>query len=452
MRAPLPALPLAALVLAALACRPPAPGAGRPPGGADDSARPADSGGDSGLDTGDPPAVTVLHPAAGIGPEALAIVVNADDPLSAARAAAYADAWGIPEGRIVALPLGAGPSLSADAFAVQKAALDAALGPEVQALLLAFAAPYQVGCMGATAAFALGFDPAWCQAGPPCLPTAESPLYRTDTRQPFQEHGVRYAMMLAVPDADAAAALAARGRASVATNPPGTVHLVGTTDAARNVRAPDYAVTAERFDPASLALAVTDATAGDPEALQGATGVLGYLTGLTAVPGLDTLAFAPGALADHLTSYGGVLDGSTGQMPITDWLTAGATASYGTAHEPCNYPQKFPKASVLWPAYFRGATAVEAYWQSVQWPGEGNFVGDPLARPFAPEITVDGRTVTLRTSWPDRRRTVQLEGAPSPDGPWELLQGGIEGGPTHRWHTLQVDAGPHAVVRLVEAP
>ena len=437
------------LALFAAACRPgpPAGGGGKSPA---DSASPADTGSDTGGPPG--PALTVLHPVAGLGPAALAIVVNTDDPLSAGRAAAYAAAWGIPDDRIVPLPLGAGTTLSEADFAVQKAALDAALGPEVQALLLAFAAPFRVGCMGATAAFGLGFDPAYCQAGPPCLPTAESPLYRADTRQPVQDHGVRYAMMLAVPDAAAAEALAARGRASLATNPVGTAYLVGTNDAARNVRAPDYPVTAERFDPASFAVTVTDASAGDPESLAGATDVLGYLTGLTAVPGLDSLTFAPGALADHLTSYGGVLDGSGGQMPITDWLAAGATASYGTAHEPCNYPQKFPKASVLWPAYFRGATAVEAYWQSVQWPGEGNFVGDPLARPFAPEITVDGRAVTIRSSHLDRRRTYRIEGAASADGPWEVLQDGIEGGTTHRWHTLTVDAGPHAVVRLVEAP
>ena len=41
----------------------------------------------------------------------------------------------------------------------------------------------------------------------------------------------------------------------------------------------------------------------------------------------------PGALADHLTSSGGMLTDS-GQMSALRWLEAGATGSYGTVIEP----------------------------------------------------------------------------------------------------------------------
>jgi hypothetical protein len=33
--------------------------------------------------------------------------------------------------------------------------------------------------------------------------------------------------------------------------------------------------------------------------------------------------------------------------------------------------------------YLRGNTLIEAYWKSVAEPGQGIFVGEPLAKPFA---------------------------------------------------------------------
>lgn len=86
-------------------------------------------------------------------------------------------------------------------------------------------------------------------------------------------------------------------------------------------------------------------------------------------------------------------------MPITAWLDAGATASYGTVEEPCNLQQKFTRASVLVDHYWRGATAIEAYWKSVQWPGQGLFVGEPLAQPFrdTPSFAIVAGEYQIRT-------------------------------------------------------
>ena len=33
--------------------------------------------------------------------------------------------------------------------------------------------------------------------------------------------------------------------------------------------------------------------------------------------------------------------------------------------------------------YLQGETLLEAYWKSVAWPGQGIFIGEPLAAPFA---------------------------------------------------------------------
>jgi uncharacterized protein (TIGR03790 family) len=89
----------------------------------------------------------------------------------------------------------------------------------------------------------------------------------------------------------------------------------------------------------------------------------------------------PGALADHLTSLGGDLLGD-GQMSSLRWLGAGATASYGSVSEPCNYWQKFPNPTVLLKHYVQGNSAIEAYWKSVAWPTQGLFIGEPLAAPY----------------------------------------------------------------------
>ena len=111
--------------------------------------------------------------------------------------------------------------------------------------------------------------------------------------------------------------------------------------------------------------------------------VLWYFTGLERVNQVTTNTYLPGAVADHLTSYAGLLPDGLGQMTVLEWLQAGLTGSYGTVTEPCAYVEKFPRASVMVTRYQRGDTLIEAYWKSVQWPGEGLFVGEPLARPFA---------------------------------------------------------------------
>jgi hypothetical protein len=38
---------------------------------------------------------------------------------------------------------------------------------------------------------------------------------------------------------------------------------------------------------------------------------------------------------------------------------------------------------VFFDHYLRGETLLEAYWKSVAMPGQGLFIGEPLARPYA---------------------------------------------------------------------
>jgi len=63
---------------------------------------------------------------------------------------------------------------------------------------------------------------------------------------------------------------------------------------------------------------------------------------------LSSNAFVPGAFADSLTSYAGLIfGGSGGQTPLLVFLNAGASGSYGTVTEPCAYLQKFPSPAGL---------------------------------------------------------------------------------------------------------
>src|SRR5207244_838684 len=67
----------------------------------------------------------------------------------------------------------------------------------------------------------------------------------------------------------------------------------------------------------------------------------GFQTGLAnfAVP---TNSFVAGAMADSLTSYGGVIFGPNSQTSLLAFIAAGATGSYGTVDEPLSDSQKFP--------------------------------------------------------------------------------------------------------------
>lgn len=305
------------------------------------------------------------------------MVVNTDDPQSIAVGVYYAEQRRIPARNVVKLSLGAPrETLDPESFERAKQALDARLPDEVQALALTWTYPYRVGCMSVTSAFAFGYASRYCADG--CKATAPSPYYDAASSRPWDDFRMRPTMMLAATSFPNAEQLIDRGRRSdgTGTGTTGRAYLVVTPDRARNTRAPAFpAIRAALGDRLPIELVEADG-------IRDRYDVRFYFTGTTQVPYLDTLGFLPGALADHLTSAGGALNGKK-QMTVLRWLEAGATASYGTVVEPCNFPQKFPNPAVAMRRYLDGDTAIEAYWKSVVWPGQGLFVGEPLARPFA---------------------------------------------------------------------
>ncbi len=358
------------------------------------------------------PAEPVLthFPQPGLDADQLGVIVNDDDPDSVAVAAYYMAKRGIPAANLIHVRFKPGGStLSRETFVNLKRQVDRKTPKDVQAYALTWTQPYRVDCMSITSAFAFGFDPAWCASG--CQPTQASPYFNSSVTRPWTRYRIRPTMSLAAASVAEAKKLIDRGVAADGSNPAGTAYLVSTTDKNRNVRAASY----ETVRALMQSILPTDIV--EANALENKPDVMFYFTGLAQVAALDSNHFLPGAIADHLTSAGGDLVGSS-QMSSLRWLQAGATGSYGAVVEPCNFPGKFPAPGVVMAHYLQGETLIEAYWKSVQMPGQGIFIGEPLARPFA-GIRHDARDGILSLS--ARLLTPGLydvQAAPSMIGPY----------------------------------
>jgi uncharacterized protein (TIGR03790 family) len=313
-------------------------------------------------------------PAGALGPNQLAIVINDDDPNSVTVGEYYRKRRDIPDTNVVHVRIPGKPrQISPERFAELKEQIDSHLGPRVQAVLMVWTAPYAVDCNSITGAYSLGFDPSQCVKA--CVTGRPSAYFNSSAGRPFSELGLRLSMLLPTESVADAKALIDRGVASGFRTVPASAYYLVTSEKTRNTRA--------AFFPLSGEIAAKKLTTKllQADALENASDIVIYETGMAQVAKLDTLKFVPGALADHLTSLGGDLLGE-GQMSSLRWLEAGATASYGSVSEPCNYWQKFPNPAVLLKHYLQGDSAIEAYWKSVAWPTQGLFIGEPLAAPY----------------------------------------------------------------------
>jgi len=368
--------------------------------------------------------LTLTLPAHGIGPSQLAVIVAAGDPVSEAIATSYQQKRGIPTANIIRVTLPTtSASITSASFATLKADIDAKLPAGIQATLLTWSAPSRVAgnscSMSITSAMAFGYQAGYCNTT--CSATTSSIYFNSESQAPASElASLRPSMMLARGTLDAANALIDRGVAADGSAPAGTGWLINTTDKDRNVRAGDFAPLPALWTDTLALNYVDSAGLAANNVISAKTDVLFYFTGLATVPSLATNTYRPGAVGDSLTSYAGLLPGGNGQTPVTAWLDAGLTASYGTVEEPCNITDKFPQVSVLIDQYWRGATLIEAYWKSVASPGQGLFVGEPLARPWpdAPSFTISGDNyqITSRAFRPGSRYA--LEYRTSSTGSW----------------------------------
>lgn len=321
-------------------------------------------------------ALLTALPARALDARHLAVIINTSDPLSVRIGEYYAGQRRISFQNIIRVAFPPDQTtLTRKEFEDIKAIVDKKAMRRIQAFALTWAVPYRVECMSITSAFAFGYDPAFCEPG--CKPTRPSPYFNSRTPLPFARLGMRPTMAIAATSFEHARELIDRGVKADGRFPAGAAYLLSTSDPARNVRSAFFPAASRAIDgrvPVHIL---------KQDSLKDVNDVLFYFTGKRAVVGLQTLQFVPGAIADHLTSSGGVLSSQEGgQMSALRWLEAGATGSYGTVVEPCNLPQKFPNPAIVAANYLNGDTLIEAYWKSVAMPGQGIFIGEPLAAPF----------------------------------------------------------------------
>ena len=171
------------------------------------------------------------------------------------------------------------------------------------------------------------------------------------------------------------------------TRPQGTVYFMNNSDVRSTTRRP-------WFDGA-IAKLKTIGVQG--EVLNGSlplnqASVIGAVVGSAGFDwGKSNSKIVPGAICEHLTSFGGVMRERSGQTPLTEFLRFGAAGSSGTVTEPFAIQEKFPLPFIHY-HYAQGCTLAEAFYQSVSGPYQLLIVGDPLCRPWAniPTVGVEG--------------------------------------------------------------
>ena len=198
------------------------------------------------------------------------------------------------------------------------------------------------------------------------------------------------ATMLTSSNLAQAQAIIDHGLAGDGSFPTQTVWLAKSSDVFRNIRYLEFDNTI--FDARVSGDFSIVRTNIDPPI--GLTNQLGYMNGHYQFT-IVSNAFVPGAMADSLTSYGGLILTPNDHTALLVFLNAGASGSYGTVVEPCHYLEKFPSPQ----DYFyqaRGFSLAECYYQSLVNPYQGLIVGEPLAAPFA--RPPDGVWVNLPTN------------------------------------------------------
>lgn len=277
------------------------------------------------------------------------------------------------------------------------------LSDQIDFLVLSWAFPTRVrNVEGVSASLFYGFQnaPAYNEGGIGCnLPEYTSNAYFR-AEQAFRSadgwnatNGF-IAFHLIASNLPTAKLVVDRGAAAQSTFPASSFNLYNVGDGYRGIR---HAL----FDNAQFSLSSlpgllpTCYISPNFATLIGKTNLMGYQDGYSVLPGnaaSTNNVWLPGAYADHLTSYGGMIanfSNATGQSTVLNWMGVGATASYGTVAEPCAFLAKFPDPLMaFW--YARGFTIGEAYAMAVEAPYQGLLAGDPLAAPFAapPPITI----------------------------------------------------------------
>lgn len=319
-----------------------------------------------------------------VNPQTLGVIVNTRDPASMELARYYIAKRGVPISNLIPVDFKHGnENLSRIEFSSVYLDVQRNTSDHIQAYVLTWAKPFKVDCMSITSAFAFGFDVNHCANG--CIPTKQSPYFDSDVDEPWSALKIRPTMMLAADNFENLVDLIDRGitadKDSILRS---EAFIVETADKNRSVRS--QTITNQKININNHHR--LNVHIEKKSHLSNQTDVMFYFIGSSYVSGINTNKYLPGAIADNLTSYGGILNSNHGQTTVIDWIKHGATGSYGTVVEPCNFPQKFPAPLIVIKHYLNGDTLIEAYWKSVASPGQGLFVGEPLAKPYGSSLSL----------------------------------------------------------------
>jgi tetratricopeptide (TPR) repeat protein len=205
------------------------------------------------------------------------------------------------------------------------------------------------------------------------------------------ENGVRYVLstMLAVTSGRGNSVREAldylqRSVAADATNPRGTIYFMENSDVRSTTRQWAFASTVKALEGTGVQGAIVNGSLPEKK-----DDVAGAMVGSAGVDwGKSGSTILPGAICEHLTSFGGIMLEGAGQTPLSEFLRYGAAGSSGTVVEPMALQAKFPCA-FLHLHYARGSSLAEAFYQSLLGPYQLLVVGDALCQPWAKRLSIE---------------------------------------------------------------
>jgi hypothetical protein len=197
-----------------------------------------------------------------------------------------------------------------------------------------------------------------------------------------------------------------RSIAADGSRPKGTIYFMQNGDVRSTTREWGFARAAEKLGSLGIATSIEKGTVPI-----GKNDIAGAVVGIADFDWSKTgSSILPGAICEHLTSFGGALEEGAGQTPLAAFLRAGAAGASGAVTEPYALQAKFPTPFIHW-HYAQGCTLAEAFYQSVAAPYQLIVIGDALCAPWkkriipvvselAPESVVKGQmkfTPTFQT-------------------------------------------------------
>jgi len=242
-----------------------------------------------------------------------------------------------------------------------------------------------------------------------------------------------------------------RSHAADATRPAGTIFYMVNSNIRSRTRQPLFELAIEQLNERGVAAEATDGILPKER-----DDIAGLMAGSAKFDWLKSASkMKPGAIAEHLTSFGGIFGREHGQSSMAEFLRNGAAGSSGTVTEPYAIPYKFPNA-FLHVHYTAGCTLAEAFAQSVYGPYQLLIVGDPLCRPWSQKVSLE---VELQNSTTDDLFEFTWKASDLPEIPSEV-EAYVDGKLYDRiaWEeTLTLDSesiekGDHRLTIIAEFP